>query len=58
MKYVLAQKDYKVFQKKVALLKSKGVELDFTVSKPNHKRVGIRFNKQYDFNELDRKSEE
>lgn len=58
MKYVLSQKDYREFLKRVAILENKGVNLDYTATKPNHKRVGIRFNQEYDFNELDRISEE
>jgi len=38
---ILSQKDYQVFKQKVAKLSKAGIKLDFTVAKPNHKKVKV-----------------
>ena len=38
---ILTQEDFIEFKKRVAVLKEEGVELDYIVSKPNHKRVKV-----------------
>tara|TARA_S200000501_G_scaffold297462_1_gene283773 strand:- start:157 stop:342 length:186 start_codon:yes stop_codon:yes gene_type:complete len=50
----LTQAEYKTFVNKVAILKRNGITLDFSVTKPNHKKVKITMHKQYNYDELDR----
>jgi hypothetical protein len=38
---ILTQEDFIEFNKRVAVLKEAGVELDYTVAKPNHKKVKV-----------------
>ena len=38
---ILTQQDFKEFNKRVAVLKEAGVELDYRVAKPNHKKVKV-----------------
>ena len=38
---ILTQEDFIEFKKRVAVLKDKGIELDYIVSKPNHKKVKV-----------------
>ena len=49
---MLTQNEYRDMLRSVQKLAKKGVTLDYTVSKPTHKRVGVKFNKQYDFEKL------
>ena len=49
---MLTQNEYQDFMKSMEKLAEKGIVLDYTVSKPTHKRVGVKFNQQYDFEEL------
>ena len=41
MTVIISQSDYKIFSSKVKKLASKGIDLDYKVTKPNHKRVKI-----------------
>ena len=50
---VVNQTDYKKFKTRVQVLASKGVDLDYKVVKPNHKRVRIVMNKTYNWDTLD-----
>jgi len=54
---VVNQTDYKKFKNRVGILTKKGINLDYTVSKPNHKRVRIVLNKSYDWDNLDKMCE-
>ena len=54
---VVNQTDYKKFKNRVGILASKGINLDYTVAKPNHKRVKIVLNKSYDWDNLDKMCE-
>ena len=38
---ILTQKDFIEFKKRVAILQDAGVVLDYTVAKPNHKKVKV-----------------
>jgi len=38
---MLTQQDFQEFKKKVAILGRAGITLDYTVAKPNHKKVKI-----------------
>lgn len=38
---ILTQADFTEFKKRVAILQDKGIILDYTVAKPNHKRVKV-----------------
>ena len=51
-KVMLTQNEYQDLLRSVQKLAKIGVTLDYTVTKPNHKRVGVKFNKQYDFEKL------
>lgn len=51
-KVMLTQNEYQDLLRSVQKLAKIGVTLDYTVTKPNHKRVGVKFNKQYDFERL------
>ena len=51
-KVTLTQSEYQDMLSSVAKLKKVGVTLDYTVSKPNHKRVGVKFNQEYDLEKL------
>mgnify|MGYP003130866096 CR=1 FL=1 len=51
-KVMLTQNEYQDFMKSMEKLAEKGIVLDYIVSKPTHKRVGVKFNQQYDFEEL------
>ena len=51
-KVMLTQDEYQDLMKSVRKLAKIGVTLDYTVSKPTHKRVGVKFNQQYDFEKL------
>ena len=51
-KVMLTQNEYKDLLRSVQKLAKIGVVLDYTVSKPTHKRVEVKFNKQYDFEKL------
>lgn len=51
-KVTLTQNEYQDMLSSVAKLKKVGVALDYTVSKPAHKRVGVKFNQEYDFEKL------
>jgi hypothetical protein len=54
MKVHMSQSDYKIFKSKVKLLASMGINVNYSVSKPNHKRVKVVMNEQYDWAQLDR----
>ena len=54
MTVIMSQSDYKIFSSKVKKLASKGIDLDYKVTKPNHKRVKITVNQEYDWAELDK----
>ena len=54
MTVIISQSDYKIFSSKVKKLASKGIDLDYKVTKTNHKRVKITVNQEYDWAELDR----
>lgn len=49
---MLTQEEYQDMLRSVAKLRKIGVTLDYTVSKPNHKRVAVKFNQQYDLEAL------
>jgi|TARA_B100001939_G_scaffold325591_1_gene318488 hypothetical protein len=51
-KVMITQDEYQDMLRSVQKLAKIGVVLDYTVSKPTHKRVGVKFNKQYDFEKL------
>ena len=51
-KVMLTQNEYQDLLRSVKKLAKIGVTLDYTVSKPTHKRVGVKFNQQYDFEKL------
>jgi hypothetical protein len=51
-KVTLTQNEYQDMLLSVAKLKKVGVALDYTVSKPTHKRVGVKFNQEYDLEKL------
>ena len=51
-KVYITQDEYQNLLRYVRKLAKIGVKLDYTVTKPNHKRVGVKFNKQYDFEKL------
>jgi|TARA_R100000030_G_scaffold97962_2_gene87425 hypothetical protein len=51
-KVMLTQEEYQDMLRSVAKLRKIGVTLDYTVSKPNHKRVAVKFNQQYDLEAL------
>lgn len=38
MTVIISQSDYKIFSSKVKKLASKGIDLDYKVTKPNHKQ--------------------
>ena len=38
---MLTQKDFQEFKKRVVKLSDAGIELDYTVAKPNHKKVKV-----------------
>ena len=50
---ILSAEDYKEFEKRIDILKSKGVILDHAVQFHNDKYIVI-LNKEYDLNELDK----
>ena len=54
---VVNQTDYKKFKNRVGILAKKGINLDYKVVKPNHKRVKIVLNKSYDWDNLDKMCE-
>ena len=54
MTIVISQADYRIFSSKVKKLASKGIHLDFRVTKPNHKKVKVTMNQEYNWTELDR----
>jgi len=49
----ISQADYQTFLKNVAILKKNNIELDYTVSQPNKRKVKITMNQSYDWNKLD-----
>ena len=51
-KVMLTQEEYQDMLRSVEKLRKIGVTLDYTVSKPNHKRVEVKFNQQYDLEAL------
>lgn len=51
-KVILTQDEYQDMLSSVEKLKKVGVALDYTVSKPNQKRVGVKFNQEYDLEKL------
>ena len=51
-KVYITQDEYQNLLRYVRKLAKIGVKLDYTVTKPNHKRVVVKFNKQYDFEKL------
>ena len=51
-KVQITQDEYQDMLLLVRKLQKIGIELDYTVSKPNHKRVGVKFNQQYDLEAL------
>jgi hypothetical protein len=51
-KVEITQDEYQDMLRVVKKLAKKGITLDYTVSKPNHKRVGVKFNQQYDLEAL------
>jgi len=51
-KVMLTQDEYQDLMKSMKKLAEIGITLDYTVSKPTHKRVGVKFNQQYDFEKL------
>ena len=54
---VVNQTDYKKFKNRVGILAKKGINLDYKVVKPNHKKVKIVLNKSYDWDNLDKMCE-
>jgi len=50
---VLEQKDYQTFLKKVAILNKAGIEVKYSVAKPNHKRVKITMHTPVDAEKWD-----
>ena len=54
---VLSAEDYIEFERRRDILKSKGVDLDHAVQFHNDKYIVV-LNKEYDFNELDRLTDE
>ena len=51
-KVQISQDEYQDMLRVVKKLEKIGIKLDYTVSKPNHKRVGVKFNQQYDLEAL------
>jgi hypothetical protein len=51
-KVEITQDEYQDMLRVVKKLAKIGIKLDYTVSKPNHKRVGVKFNQQYDLEAL------
>ena len=51
-KVMLTQDEYQELMKSIKKLAEIGVMLDYTISKPTHKKVGVKFNQQYDFEKL------
>ncbi len=49
----ITQADYKKFLRKVSILKSNGIVLDYTVVSPNKRVVKLTMNKVYDWVKLD-----
>ena len=49
---MLTQDEYQELMKSIRKLAEIGVMLDYTISKPTHKKVGVKFNQQYDFEKL------
>ena len=50
----LNQTEYKNYQRKVAKLKQKGINLDIVVAQPKKRKVKLTVNTEYDWQELDR----
>jgi len=50
---ILSQKDYQIFKQKVAKLYEAGIELSFTVAKPNHKKVKVTMHTPIDAKKWD-----
>jgi len=54
---ILDAKDYAEFERRVDILKSKGVDLDHSVQEHEGKFI-VLLNKEYDIQELDRLTDE
>jgi len=50
---VLKQSDYQTFLKKVAILNEAGIEVKYSVAKPNHKKVKITMHTPVDAEKWD-----
>ena len=50
---MLTQKDFQEFKKKVVKLSDAGIELDYTVAKPNHKKVKVTMHTPIDAQKWD-----
>tara|TARA_B100000212_G_C27218734_1_gene466285 strand:+ start:504 stop:677 length:174 start_codon:yes stop_codon:yes gene_type:complete len=57
MEAILDANDYAEFERKVDILKSKGVDLDHSVQEHDGKFI-VLLNKEYDIKELDRLTDE
>tara|TARA_R100001510_G_scaffold57285_1_gene64855 strand:- start:264 stop:563 length:300 start_codon:yes stop_codon:yes gene_type:complete len=51
---MLSQKDFQTFKKKVAILRGAGIELEYSVAKPNHKKVKVTMHTPIDAQKWDR----
>lgn len=50
---VLTQSDYQTFLEKVAILNKAGIEVKYSVAKPNHKKVKITMHTPVDAKKWD-----
>ena len=50
---MLTQKDFQTFKKKVAILRGAGIELEYSVAKPNHKKVKVTMHTPIDAKKWD-----
>ena len=50
----LPQKEYQTFRRKVAILNSKGIKLDYSVAHAKKRVVKLTMHKEYDWNMLDK----
>jgi len=50
---VLEQKDYQTFKEKVAKLGKAGIEVKYSVAKPNHKKVKVTMHTPVDAEKWD-----
>ena len=49
----LSQPEYRQFKRRVAKLKTKGINLNMSVAQPNKRKVKISVHEEYDWQELD-----